>query len=139
MNANIEKILYLGVGVLLLGIAFVFFFSGYNRCRGYIEKNNAILSEDRIVTVIEGKGNFEIRGTEVIHQVLQAKKLQESNKLLELYSDALIPYQSFAEIWVSGKSADDIKISDIDAASSYGVEFKKDNYGRIIKIQYTLN
>ena len=38
MSGNIEKILYLGLAVVLLGMAFTFFFSGYNNYRDYITK-----------------------------------------------------------------------------------------------------
>lgn len=82
MNGNIEKILYIGVGVLLLGVAFMFFFSGYNLCKNYVEKNNEILSEDRMVTISKGKDNFEIRGAEVIHQVIQAKKTRGTKEIV---------------------------------------------------------
>jgi hypothetical protein len=138
MNGNIEKILYIGVGVLLLGVAFMFFFSGYNLCKNYVEKNNEILSEDRMVTISKGKDNFEIRGAEVIHQVIQAKKLEEQKRLSELYSDSIVSYQSSAQIWISGRNTEEIKTSDIDEDSFYDVEIKKDFFGRITEIKYNL-
>lgn len=138
MNGNIEKILYIGVGVLLLGVAFMFFFSGYNLCKDYVGKNNEILSEDRMVTISERRDDFEIRGAEVIHQVIQAKKLEEKKRLLELYSDSIVSYQSCAQIWVSGRSAEEINTSDIDEDSFYDIEIKKDFFGRITEIKYNL-
>ena len=63
MSGNIERILYLGLAVVLLGLALTFFFSDYNNYRDYIAKSNAILNEDRMVAVAEGKGKYPIKGT----------------------------------------------------------------------------
>ncbi|HHU90220.1 MAG TPA: hypothetical protein GXZ22_04065 [Clostridiaceae bacterium] len=139
MSGNIEKILYLGLAVVLLGMAFTFFFSGYNNYRDYITKSNIIINDDRMVAITEGKDKSVINGTEVIHQVLEFQKLEQNNQLLDFYSDLTeSPYQSQAEIWVSGIYAIDIKTSDVDAASLYGIVFEKDNSGQIIKVQYSL-
>ena len=139
MSSNIEKILYIGLAVLLLGIAFTFFFSGYNNYQDHITKSNAVLNEDRMAAPSEGEGKSEIRGSEVIHQVLEAKRLENNSKLTEVYSDSIeSTQQSHAEIWVSGENAVDIEMSDIDNAAFYSVEFEKDHSGQIIKIQYTL-
>ncbi len=139
MSSNIEKILYIGLAVLLLGIAFVFFFSGYNNYQSYITKSNVIISEDRMAASSGGEGKSEIKGPEVIHQVLEAKRLENNSKLLEVYTDSIeSSQQSHAEIWVSGENAKDIETSDIDNAAFYSVECEKDHSGQITKIQYTL-
>ncbi|NLE25621.1 MAG: hypothetical protein GX625_09820 [Clostridiaceae bacterium] len=138
MSSNIEKILYIGLAVLLLGIAFSFFFLSYNNYQDHITKSNAVLNEDRMAAASEGEGKSEIKGSEVIHQVLEAKRLDNNSKLMEVYSDSISSHQSHAEIWVSGENAVDIEMSDIDNAAFYNVEFEKDHSGRIIKIHYTL-
>lgn len=139
MSSNIEKILYIGLAVLLLGIAFTFFFSSYNNYQDHITKSNVVLNDDRMAEASEGEGKSEIRGSEVIHQVLEAKRLENNSKLREVYSDPIeSSQQSHAEIWVSGENAVYIETSDIDNAAFYNVEFEKDHSGQIIKIHYTL-
>ena len=139
MSGNIERILYLGLAVVLLGLALTFFFSDYNNYRDYIAKSNAILNEDRMVAVAEGKGKYQIKGTEVIHQLLETKRLERNNEVLSMYSDSIESlYQSHAEIWVCGKDAASVDISDVNHASFYDIEFDKDDSGRIVKVKYTL-
>ena len=139
MSGNIERILYLGLAVVLLGLALTFFFSDYNNYRDYIAKSNAILNEDRMVAIAEGKGKYPIKGTEVIHQLLETKRLERNNEVLSMYSDSIESlYQSHAEIWVCGKDAASVDISDVNHASFYDIEFDKDDSGRIVKVKYTL-
>ncbi len=139
MSGNIERILYLGLAVVLLGLALTFFFSDYNNYRDYIAKSNAILNEDRMVAVAERNGKYPIKGTEVIHQLLETKRLERNNEVLSMYSDSIESlYQSHAEIWVCGKDAASVDISDVNHASFYDIEFDKDDSGRIVKVKYTL-
>ncbi|MGI6085576.1 MAG: hypothetical protein ACOYIF_09045 [Acetivibrionales bacterium] len=139
MNSNIEKILYIGTGVLLLVMAFTFFFSNYNLYQEYIEKNNKVMSEDKTVTISEGNEDFPIAGAEVIHQVINAKKSQDREDVFDLYSgSALSTHLKAAEIWVSGKNANYMEVSEINEASFYVVKLEKDTSGNIIGIHYTL-
>ncbi len=140
MSSNIEKILYIGLAVLLLAIAFTFFFSCYNNYQDYIKKSNAILNEDKIVATSEGKEKQPgIKGTEITHQVLEVKRQERNSDLFGLYSDSIVSsHQCHTEIWVSGRNATDIEISDIENHSFYTIKFEKDYSGQIIKIQYTL-
>lgn len=92
-----------------------------------------------MIAAFEGEGASEIRGSEVIHQVLEAKRLEKNSKMLDIYSDQIVSsHQSHAEIWVLEENAIDMEIADIDKAAFYSVEFEKDYSGRILKIQYTL-
>jgi hypothetical protein len=139
MNSKIERLLYTGVGVLLLVIAFVFFFDSYNMFQDYIKKHNTVLGEDKTVMLIEGKACSQITGSEVIHQILQAKEREENDNPYNLYSGSISsssPYS--AEILISGTDAMDIDISQIHAESFYDVEIEKDCSGKIKRIQYTL-
>lgn len=139
MNDSIEKILYLGAGVLLLGMAFVFFFSNYNLLQEYIEKNNKVMIEDKTVIISEGNDGYPITGVEVIHQVIDAKKRKERGGLFDLYSGSISsPHLTPAEIWVSGENTDHIEVTEIHNASFYVVKFEKDTSGNIIRIHYTL-
>lgn len=139
MSGNVDRILYLGLAVVLLGLAFTFFFSNYNNYRDYIAKSNAAINSDRMVSNAEEKGNYAIKGTEVIHQVLETKRLEKNIELLGVYSDSIISsYQSHAGIWVSGIDAANVETSDLNHASFYDIKFEKDDSGRIVKVQYTL-
>jgi len=139
MSGNIERMLYLGLAVVLLGLAFTFFFSDYNNFQDYIAKSSAIINEDRMVTITEGKGKYPIKGTEVIHQLLETRKLEKNSEVLSLYSDSIESlYQSHAEIWVCGRDASNVETSDVNHASFYDIEFDKDDLGLIIKVKYTL-
>lgn len=140
MNENIERILYIGFAVVLLGIAFSFFFANYNSYRGYAAKGSTVLNEDRIVVVSEGEIKDEVKGTEVVHQVLEVKRLEEYSELFDFYSDSIVlSSRNYSQIWVSGINAIDIDTLDIECASYYSVEYEKDYSGQIIKTQYTLN
>lgn len=139
MSSNIEKLLYIGLAVLLLGIAFTFFFSCYNSYRDYIARSNLIINEDRTTSVFEGEEKPGIKGAEIIHQVLELKRQERNSELLGLYSEPIVsPHQYHAQMWISGRNATGIEISDIEYHSFYSVNVEKDCLGQIIKIQYTL-
>ena len=139
MSGNLERILYLGLAVVLLGLAFTFFFSGYNNFRDYITQSSEIINDDRMVTVTEGKEKYPIKGTEVIHQLLETKRLEKNSEVLSLYSDSIeSSNQGHVEIWVSGKDASDVETSEVNHFSYYDIEFEKHNSGRIVKVKYTL-
>ncbi|NLX64070.1 MAG: hypothetical protein GX022_04755 [Clostridiaceae bacterium] len=139
MSGNIERVLYLDLAVVLLGLALTFYFSDYNNYRDYIAQSSALINDDRMVAVTGGKGEYPIKGTEVIHQLLEAKRLVKNSEVLRLYSDSIeSSYQSNAEICICGRDAANVEISDVNHALFYDIEFDKDNSGRIIKVKYIL-
>lgn len=139
MNTNIEKALYLGVGVLLLALAFTFFFSSYRQHRAYIGESLRIINEDRIVTISEENVDSYISGYELIHLILEEKKRTEEGMLSHFYSDDSVnPYKNNSYLWVSGKMAFDMDLSQIDPAMFYVASYEKDSWGKVNKVHYTV-
>ncbi len=138
MNSNIEKILSISASALLAAIAFAVFFSSYNRHVDYINSSRRVFEEDIMVGVSGEEQECHITGCEVIHRIIEEKAKMEAMELQSLYSeDPSTQPENSPEIWVDGKKAEFVGLTDIDPASYWHVSHEADFRGNIIRIVYS--
>ncbi|NLL96284.1 MAG: hypothetical protein GX227_04155 [Clostridiaceae bacterium] len=139
MNSNIEKILSISTGVLLIAIAFTVFFISYNRHLDYIKSSIRVFEEDMMVGISEEEEKCHITGSGVIHMVIEAKTNREIMEIQNLYAaDDAIPLEDFPEIWIDGENAELVEFTEIDPARYYHVHYDTDFRGNIIRIDYSI-
>ncbi len=137
MNSNIEKILSISIGVLLIASAFTVFFSSYNRHMDYLNQSMDINDKDAMVGIFEGKVQSRLTGNEVIHRVIEAKGIQEATELSALYGAGDVISAKELEIWIDGKKAELVELNDIDPQDYYDVKYETDSQGNIVKVIYS--
>lgn len=138
MNNNIEKILSISTGILLIAIAFTVFFTGYNRHLDYIDQSINVIDKDMMVGISEEDVQCHITGCEVIHRVIEEKANQEILELRSLYAAGpSLPSKYSPEILIDGKNAELVDFSEIDTARYYRVSYDTDSQGNIIRIIYS--
>lgn len=138
MTKNLEEILYMCVGLLLLTLAFTVFFAGYNRFEGYVNQEEELLADDRMVRT--GREDFSeaVSGDVVLHQVVESRKQREASEMALIYEeDEENENPEATGIRVDGRRADSIEISAVYADRYYEVYYKADHSGRIIAVYYT--
>lgn len=137
MSQNIEKILYMGMGLLLCALALTASFSYYDNYQSYIYQGEQHMTEDKMVVFLETETSNHITGSEVLYQVLESKKQKEMNEFSDIYGSSLdLEKMSPAEVWVEGEKATNIDLSTIDLERSYSVDYEENPFGKIIVIRY---
>ncbi len=137
MNQNIEKILYLGAGLLLFALALTAFFSYYDHYQDYIHQGEKFMLEDTSIYISEESVPLEAIGPEVLHQVLEKRKRDETTRLYSHYGSMSTPSGIVCpEILVEGVKAMDLDLSLFNQDQSFYVVYEIDPSGEITLIHY---
>lgn len=150
MNQNLEKMLYLGTGLLLCLVSLNLFFNHYEVFQSYISSREHQVQEDKLVSLEQDSIDRGISYEEVIFMVLEAKKQKEASELSGLYASTPYLYDPvsttpgavstgtpFPEIRVNGVKAEELDLQTLKSDMVFQCSYQTDAQGRIIVLSYT--
>jgi hypothetical protein len=137
MSNNIEKILYICAGLLIFAYALFAFFSGYDSFKTYLSIGEDITKKDNTVDIYADASNWGISGSEIILQVYNTKKQEETLNLMDFYNENNNAPDDFRyTIFIDGVRAEEIDISNIHPSEKYSVSYVTDKRGRILEVSF---
>lgn len=137
MEQNLEKALYLSVGLWLCILSLSFFFFHYSVFEAYVHEEEKRVSEDKLVGLGQENTVSGISYAEVLYKVLEVKKEQEIKNLSVLYGDARISEANDSpDVWVNGIKAEALDVSTLNSHSFFRVTHETGSSGRIVAIYY---